>query len=237
MPSPVRSPSVWWVTGGLLVLSGILHHYTYYSRAAATGSIRPLARSLSELPIRISDYRLEADLPLSAEVLQVSDVDAYVYRRYSQSPSQPPVLFYAGYWGRTNVGMGHGPEICFPAAGWTEDAGPSTRTIQAKIRKESAEVEVAIHHFSRVEPEGVQRVCVAFAAVIDGEFRPSSRGVFLHRPATMDDAFLAQIHAATPVPDGNREAAEERVLSFFEAALPEVSDCLWTSNGHHEAEH
>jgi hypothetical protein len=211
----------------VLAIAGAAHHYVHYSRAALTGAFRALPRPLTDLPIRIADFNLDEELPLDRDILQVADVDAYVYRRYSSSPNVAPVLFYVGYWGRTNVGMGHGPEVCYPLAGWTANQDPSSRSVRFKARGDIVTAQIQVYRFQRLEPEGKQRVCVAFVSVTSGEFRATSRGTFLHAPRTMDEAFLAHIQGATPVPDGDWAAAETRVLALFTAALPEVSGLLW----------
>lgn len=181
------------------------------------------------MPPQLGPYTLRRNLPLSAEVLQVAGVDSYVNREYVGPEAGQLVQLYVGYWGRENVGIGHGPDVCFPMAGWHTEGAIEQRALRFPgAGGVTVETMIAIHHFTRTEPEGVKQLAVGFVVVIDGQFRASSRGVFLHRPLrNSDTGFLAHVEVTTPVAHGSWEAADSRIVDFMETLLPHVRVCLF----------
>lgn len=221
------------LVGALVVLlgAGTLHRWVHHGRAIAASDYRALPLSLSEVPSQLGSYTLQQDLPLAPETQQVAGVDSFLYREYTSSASPRTVFLYVGYWGRQNTGMGHGPEVCYPAVGWKVDEGATQRVIRVGGSDgASTEMAIAIHHFVRAEPEGIRRVAVGFAAVADGEWRTSSRGVFRHGPpGSPDEGFLAHIHVSTPVVGTDWSSADSSIVDFTERVLPHVSKCLLAS--------
>ncbi len=213
----------------LLLGAGTAHRWAHSSRAVAASTYRPPVVALSEIPSRLGPFSLVQELPLGAETLQVAGVDCYLHRSYAASASDPPVSLYVGYWGYQNTGMGHGPDVCFPATGW--EATGLAEQHDAQLRQPDGnvmEATYAVHHFTRSGPEGVARVAVGFAAAFDRRFRALSRGVFLHRPADPRDAgFLAHVIVTTNVRANRWQAADARVAALLEQVLPHVSQCLF----------
>ncbi len=215
----------------LLLGSGTLHRWVRLSRASAASVYRPLSVSLSNLPSHLSPYAHKRDLPLSAEVLQVAGVDSFVNREYVGPAAGELVQLYVGYWGHENLGMGHGPEVCYPAAGWQIDGAAKQRVLEFPgADGASTKAVIAVHHFTRTELQGVERRAVGFLAVVDGQFRAASRGMFMHRPpSSRDEGFLAHILVSTPVTDTDWPAADTRIVNFMDRLLPYVSRCLFGS--------
>lgn len=213
----------------LLLGAGTAHHWAHLSRAGQTARYRPPAIPLEELPASIGSFTQVQDLQLGAEVLQVAGVDSFVYREYAASGVARPISLYVGYWGYQNTGTGHGPEVCYPAAGWQPEGSPEQRVIRFQNAKRiDTEAVVALHHFVRTEPEGVARVAVGFVAVVDGRFRASSRGTFLHRPpTTANGGFLAQTIVSTFMTQSDDPVADGHIVDFLEPLLPHVSRCLF----------
>lgn len=213
----------------LLLGAGTLHHWAHRSRASAASTYRPPAVALSSIPTRFGSHTLVRDLSLDEETLRVAGVDCYLHRSYAASPSDPPVSLYVGYWGYQNTGMGHGPEVCFPSVGWEAEEAATHHDLHLRgADGKSVNATYAVHHFTRMEPEGTVRVAVGFTAAFDRRFRASSRGFFLHRPADLQDAgFLAHVIVSTNVRANRWQAADARVAAFLEQVLPHVSLCLF----------
>ncbi len=228
---PLRRPTMRLLVGTLvlLVTSGVLHRWVYWSRAFAFESFRPMAAPLTDIPERLGSFWLQRDFELPPDVLRVAKVDGFVHREYADSESNLPIVLYVGYWGRPNVGLGHGPEICFPAAGWRKEGIPSERTIHfVEANGMQKKVIIAIHHFNLTEPEAIRRFAVGFVAVMGGEFQPSSRGKFLHAPPkNSNEAFVAHIQVGTSVAEDAWAQGDSRIIAFMEAALSPVSACLF----------
>lgn len=215
----------------LLLGSGALHRWVRLSRVSAASVYRPLCVSLSNLPSHLGPYVHKRDLPLSAEVLQVAGVDSFVHGEYVDPVAGELVQLYVGYWGHENLGMGHGPEVCYPAAGWQIDGAAKQRVLQLPgANGVTDEAVIGIHHFTRTEPQGIEQQAVGFLAVVDGQFHATSRGMFMHRPpSSQDEGFLAHILVSTPVMGTDWPAADTRIVNFMGRLLPHVSRCLFGS--------
>ena len=218
----------------LLLGAGVLHRWVHLSRAATASAFHSPAAQLSNLPSYIGPYVHKQDLRLSSEILRVAGVDDFLYREYADSSTGLLLRFYMGYWGYNNVGMGHGPEVCYPASGWLADGTAQEHVVRFRGIESGAETEatIALHHFSRIRPEGIERLAVGFTAVVDGNLHATSRGVFLHRPfRPPNKRFLAHIHVSTPLRSADWQAADQCILDFLSQLLPHVSTCLFGPAG------
>lgn len=215
-----------WVAGlALLLVAGVLNRWARSTRAAAAAAFVPLVEPLDSIPQQIGPYRGQ-DVPLRADVMQAAGVDSYVQREYVDHASGRRILLYVGYWGRENIGAGHGPEVCYPAAGWQVDSAAQEQLIRVPDRETAA---MGLHRFVRMEPEGIRRCAVGFLAVVSGRLQPSSRGVFWHRPGyTLPDGghFLAHVHVSALPARAEWEDAEADIIEFTELVMPYINASL-----------
>lgn len=216
---------------GILVLvaaAGVLGRWARFTRTAAAVAYTPPLSPLETIPHEIGPYQ-GRDIPLRADVMQVAGVDTYIQREYLNRATGKRLLLYIGYWGRENIGTGHGPEVCYPAAGWKTDSPPVERSLKQAAGTAGKPVPVALHRFERTEPEGVHRIAVGFLAVVSGRYQASSRGVFWHRPGYLlpdGGHYLTQVHVSTvPEADGWEEADAD-ILELMELALPFLAERL-----------
>ncbi len=219
------------VIGSALVavlLTGTLLRWVRVSRATEAMVYTPPARPLAELPKNIGRYRFFRDLPLASAALDVAGVDAFVQRDYVDPASGKHMLLYVGYWGRENQGMGHGPEVCYPAVGWNVETAATERTVRFRDTERSAPIVMALHRFVRTEPEGLKKRAVGFLTAASGEYQPSSRRVFWHRPGRLHRGghYLAHIQVSCPVVTDTWEQDESEIVAFMEALLPHLSEYL-----------
>ncbi len=209
-----------------LLFTGALLRWVRVSRASEALVYTPPTIPLSELPARIGTYDLVKNVPLSANIVSAAAVDSFVQREYVDQMTSKRLLVYIGYWGRENRGMGHGPDICYPAVGWEIQAAPKERTLQFQGREQSSPAVTALHRFTRTEPEGVEKRAVGFLAVVSGEYSPSSQRVFWHLPGKLRNSaghYLAHVQVSCPVRHDMWGDAESDIVTFIEALLPHLS--------------
>lgn len=213
---------------GLLLSAGVVHRWTHATRTELAGIVRPLSAALSDIPSRLGRFNTTREITMDADVLRVANTDEYIQREYADRITGARMVLYVGYWGRENVGLGHGPEVCYPAHGWDAVGSPGTRGTSFAPSEHAKQTVIAFHRFTRVEPIGVARRAVGFVAVLDGAFQISSRKSFWHRPGNRDGGghYLAHIFVSTAVPDNDWETAESEILAFMDHALPHVWACL-----------
>lgn len=212
----------------LLAVVGGASRWARSSRAAAAAAYTPPLAPLETIPMDIGGYR-GRDIPLRADVMQTAGVDTYIQREYVNPTTGKRVLLYIGYWGRENIGTGHGPEVCYPAAGWKIDSPAEEKPIPGVIVGDGQTVRAGFFRFVRTEPEGIRRIAVGFVAVVSGQYQPSSRGVFWHRPGYLlpdGGHFLAQVHVSAVPRADEWDAADADILEFMELALPLLAERL-----------
>ncbi|UCE58150.1 MAG: exosortase-associated EpsI family protein [Phycisphaerales bacterium] len=208
-----------------LLCTGTLLRWVRESRANEASVFTPLTIPLSELSTKIGTYDLARDMPLSANIVSAAAVDSFVQRQYVDPTTGKRMVVYVGYWGRENLGMGHGPEVCYPAVGWETWAAPTERTLKFRTPDQPAPVSAALHRFTRTEPEGVEKRAVGFLAVVSGDYRPTSQAVFWHLPGKLRSAghYLAHVQVSCPVQHDMWNDAESDIVAFIEALLPHLS--------------
>jgi hypothetical protein len=213
----------------ILLFTGMTQRWVRVTRASQASMQTPLRQPLSQIPANIGTYRLRGEIPLDTDVLRAANVDHYVNRVYEDSVTGHQVFLYVGYWGTEAAGMGHGPDVCYPAVGWRSEGEPSGRAVRSGSGLDRFGATIMLHRFSHAEPEGIARRCVGFVAVVSGEFVGSSRGMFWHTPRRDGHEgghYLAQVQVASAVPDEKWENAESEIVSFMEALLPHTAECL-----------
>jgi len=224
-----RKATVIGLATALVVSAGVLHRWVRVTRAGYALRYTPLRSPLSSVPDRIGPFTLEQELPLDTDLLRAANVDAYVNRVYKDPVSGGRLLLYAGYWASENAGMGHGPDVCYPAVGWRPEGEPRERIVRFADGPKTREATVTLHRFSHAEPEGIERRSVGFTAVVSGAFLGSSRSVYWHRPVragTDGGHYLAQVQVASVASDGAWETTESDIVAFMELALPHLAQCL-----------
>jgi len=213
----------------LLATAGMLTRWIDHQRRDGIAGFTPLQGPLSEIPQRLGSWVFTQDLPIESDVLRTADVDEFIHRTYVDPSSGRQMVLYIGYWGRENIGMGHGPDVCYPAVGWANESDAVEKVIRVEDPSRPIDARIALHRFARWGPYEAEKIAVAFTAVVDGEFRASSVGSFTHRPRRLykcGGPFLAHVQVATPVADGEWDAAETEALSFFKLLLPALERCL-----------
>ncbi len=211
----------------MILCAGLLNRWVRSSRASSASTFTDLRRPLSEIPFNIGTFT-SRDVPLRPDIMEASRVDAYVQREYMDGQGKR-LLVYVGYWGLENVGMGHGPERCYPAAGWQVDSPPKSADIEFSSKDRGVPTGIGLHRFLRTEPEGVKRCAVGFVAVVSGVYQESSRGVFWHRSGQSNEQgghFLAHVHISTFPESDKWDEAESDIIEFSKQLLPNVALCL-----------
>ncbi len=210
----------------MLILVGSINRWVTASRSSATDMHQTLSRPLAEIPMQLGRY-IGKDIPLETEIIKAAGVDSFIQRSYLDPVSRQRVLLYIGYWGKENIGMGHGPEVCYPAVGWETDQAPRNRMVT--FDRESGQVvgKMSIHRFTRVDVGGIDCRLVGFMAVIDGQYLPKSKDVFWHRPTSQagQGHFLAHVQVAVSVDDENWSEAEANIVEFVDMLSSELAQC------------
>jgi EpsI family protein len=108
------------VAFAVLIVSGVTYRSLAGHYGRRTEGIRIERGTLSKLPTKVSEW-LGYDIPLGGAVIQATDTDDHVNRKYVQARGGRQVSLWLAYGIRLRDLQPHRPEICYPGAGWTLD--------------------------------------------------------------------------------------------------------------------
>ena len=164
--------------------------------------------------------RTARDVEISERVREQLRSDAVLLRSYERE-GEPPVWLYVDYHRRQRLGATvHSPIICYPGAGWSVERRQIDRIASADrtwpvrwldLRRGEEEM-VAVYWYETRWGRSARELGLK-AAIVRSAL---ARGV--------SDAALVRI--SSPVAEGGREAARERVLEFVEAARHPIARAL-----------
>lgn len=181
--------------------------------------LAPSPDSLATIPFQIGSFEGE-DLPVGATVESILEADYHLQRAYEHVHGDL-VWLYVGYYGTKKGGTPeHPPRVCYTAHGWDI---VNTRTVprRADGRRDATEY--------LVELDGQRRLVLFWYR----SFRaPNLRSIFQLRldhvvgQLTEGRADGALVRLSTPILDGDRVAARNRLLHFA-AALEDELEEAW----------
>ena len=109
---------------------------------AGVSSMSPDA--LEKLPLQIGDWTGQ-EVPLDEAIIEATDTDAHISRRYSRHNASEHVLLYIAAGKRARDLMPHRPEVCYTGAGWTRVSSNSTEL----FTEDGMELPCSVFQFSK----------------------------------------------------------------------------------------
>lgn len=116
-----RAMTVWFaiVGGVVLALSGLGHAALQRRIDAVLSKTTEPRESLDTISMSLGDWT-GRDIPIDQEILEIATFDDfYINRMYRQADDTQASVF-VGYVGRPRARMGHRPDVCYAAQGWTQ---------------------------------------------------------------------------------------------------------------------
>ena len=190
----------------LLIVSGVGYR-VLARRLGATDGGRPLPPgALQRLPMKIGDW-VGQDVKLDERIVEATDTDAHVNRRYLRSNGSEGVSLYIAYGARARDLMPHRPEVCYPGNGWTLK---DTRHVDLPLA-DGTKLQCRILKFSRAGLS-TENVTVLSYYLVDGEYSPD---VSLLRSKSWTGqsgiGYMAQVQVTCP--GGGRLSPESSIRS------------------------
>jgi hypothetical protein len=168
------------------------------------------------------------DVPLDSRVLEVAGNDDRVYRRYVNAATSQAVDVYVAYAARPVKMLGHRPEVCYPAHGWTP-IETRRETLRLAV---GSELPYLFHRFTRAEPTP-QEILVLNYYILRGKYitdwtdfwGPASRLPNLSR----DPGFgVTQVQLSTCVPVGTARDMRNLLTTLTTQLTDHLEDILFT---------
>ena len=153
------------ITAGIVMLAtGIGYRVMAARLAAPVETITLSNEALARLPMKLGEW-IGREAPLAEEIVEVTDTDAHVSRRYSRAGGLDSVWFYIAYGVRARDLMPHRPEVCYTGAGWTLI---DRRAVELSLR-DGSELPCNVMQFSRGTLKN-ERIVVLDYYIVDGEY-------------------------------------------------------------------
>lgn len=107
------------VAASVLMLVFGLAYRVLAARLEAPVNTTPISPdALGRLPLQIGDWT-GVDVPMDEKLVQATDTDAHLNRRYTRRGGLDTVSFYVASGVKARDLMPHRPEVCYTGAGWT----------------------------------------------------------------------------------------------------------------------
>lgn len=206
----------------LLVLSGIGYRTLAAGYADLSGGTPLPSGTLKQLPLQIGDWA-GLEVPLDERIVQATDTDDLVNRRYVRSNGKDAVFLFIACGLRMRDLAPHRPEVCYPGAGWTVD---DRRVVDVAL-DDGSKLPVQIHQFSRGGLDS-SRISVLNYYLIDGLYCPdvSLLRSKAWRPQN-DVRYLAQVQVVSAADTSlGLATADKKVRAFAADSASEIRDLL-----------
>ena len=200
----------------------------WLDRLLTAGPATPvvLEQPLSSFPMQLGEW-VGIDIPVDERVLKVAGNDDHISRKYAERGSKHVIDLYVAYTARPVNMLGHRPDVCYPAHGWTH---VSTAEQQMELR-ENRELDYLIHEFAREDPLP-ERLLVLNYYVHQGRHTTQWTdfwGPKWRRPNVSRDPtyYVAQVQiAAGPVTQATLGRASDAVTRFAREAAVGIDALL-----------
>jgi len=196
--------------GSVMLATGIGYRVLAARLAAPAHAIALSSEALARFPMKFGGWT-GREAPLSEEIVEATDTDAHVSRRYVRAGGLDSVWFYIAYGVRARDLMPHRPEVCYTGAGWMLiDRRDTELTLS-----DGTELPCNVMQFSR-GTLNKERVIVLDYYIVDGEY---SHDVSLLRSKAWSGSgtvgYVAQVQiVASVTPNTDLNSAGESVYDF-----------------------
>jgi len=150
----------------LLIVSGVGYRVLAWHLGAGGGGTPLPPGALQRLPMKIGSW-VGQDVKLDDRVVEATDTDAHVNRRYLRSNGSEGVSLYIAYGARARDLMPHRPEVCYPGNGWTLK---DTRHVNLPLA-DGTKLQCRILKFSRAGLS-TENITVLSYYLVDGQYSP-----------------------------------------------------------------
>jgi hypothetical protein len=157
---------------------------------------------LSEFPVIVGNW-FGRDVPISDTILDVAANDDFLSRLYANKSNNQWINIYIAYTARPRTMLGHRPQVCYPANGWTHE---NTENVQF-ISNSGRTIRCLLHNFKKSTPE-TEKIVVLNYYIINGWL-------------TDDDSVFSGLSWRSPNIDGNpaRYVAQVQFSSLLEMSV------------------
>ena len=150
----------------LLIATGVGYRVLAWHLAGPGGGTPLPPGALERLSMQIGNW-VGQDVKLTEAVVEATDTDAHINRRYLRNNRAESVSLYVAYGVRARDLMPHRPEVCYPGNGWTLK---DTRDAELLLA-DGVKLQCRVLRFARVGL-ATENVTVLNYYIVDGRYCP-----------------------------------------------------------------
>ena len=206
----------------LMLVFGVTHRIlgAWLESDSGISSIPPDA--LEKLPLQINQW-MGQDEPLNEAVIEATDTDAHINRRYCRYTAAEQVLLFVTAGTRARDLMPHRPEVCYTGAGWTR---VNNKTVEFPL-DDGTTLPCSVFQFTK-GALNAQKIVILDYYIVDGQF---CRDISLLRSKIWRGSgavnYVVQVQILGSVPaDQTVDSTEEMVFEFACESAPFISHIL-----------
>jgi len=148
----------------MMFIFGTAHRALTAHLASPAGVSSMSPDALEKLPLQIGDWTGQEE-PLDEAIIEATDTDAHINRRYSRYNALEQVWLYIAAGKRARDLMPHRPEVCYTGAGWTRINSNSMEL----ILDDGMALPCSVFQFSK-GTLNTKNVIVLDYYIVDGQF-------------------------------------------------------------------
>jgi EpsI family protein len=194
----------------MMFVFGIAHR-TLTARLANPEGVSSMSPdALEKIPMQINQWTGE-EKPLDAVIIEATDTDAHVSRRYYRSNGSEQILLYIAAGKRARDLMPHRPEVCYTGSGWTRVASSSMEL----LLDDGMSLPCNVFQFKK----GVlntNKIIILDYYIVDGQF---CRDISLLRSKIWRGSgavkYVAQVQIIAEIKVNNTEEPAMKMISDF----------------------
>jgi EpsI family protein len=213
-----RSVIIAAVTASLIMFGFGTTYRTLTARLMNPADISPMSPdALETLPMQIGDWTGQEE-PLDEAIIEATDTDAYISRKYSRYNASERVLLYIAAGKRARDLMPHRPEVCYTGAGWTR---VNSNSVELPLDDKTT-LPCSVFQFSK-GALNIKNVTILDYYIVDGQF---CRDISLMRSKIWRGSgsvgYVAQVQIVTDITAERTADAAVKIISDFagESAWP-----------------
>jgi EpsI family protein len=206
-----RSVIIAAVTAALIMFGFGAAHRSLTARLMNSAGISPMSPdALDKLPLQIGDWTGQEE-PLDEDIIEATDTDAHISRRYSRYNTSEQVWLYIAAGIRARDLMPHRPEVCYTGAGWTRVSSDAREL----LLEDGKELPCSVFQFSK-GALNTKNVIILDYYVVDGQL---CRDISLMRSKIWRGSgtirYVAQVQIVTDITTDRTAEAALKIVSVF----------------------
>jgi len=206
-----RSVIIAAVTAAFIIFVFGVAHRTLTARLMNPAGISHMSPdALDKLPLQIGDWTGQEE-PLDEAIIEATDTDAHISRRYSRYNASEQVWLYIAAGIRARDLMPHRPEVCYTGAGWTR---VNSNSVELPL-DDKMTLPCSVFQFSK-GALNTKNVIILDYYIVDGQF---CRDISLMRSKIWQGSgsigYVAQVQIVTDITAERTADAAVKIVSDF----------------------